>query len=57
MFQTNGEFDTKHHSTEELEVIDAIISRYKNISTWDLVEISHTEKGWMELHGNKGIIS
>lgn len=57
LFQTNGEFDTKQHSTEELEAIDAIISKYKNISTWDLVDISHTEKAWVELHNHKSVIS
>lgn len=57
LFQANLEFDTKYYSIEELETIDAIVNMFKNISSWDLVDISHKEKGWMELQSNKGIIS
>lgn len=57
LFQTTGEFDNKHYSADELETIDTIINKFKNTSSWDLVDISHKEKGWIELQGNKGIIS
>ena len=56
LFQTNSEFDSKYHSAEELETIDTIINKFKDTSSWDLVDISHNERGWMELHNNKGII-
>lgn len=57
LFLTSGQFDTKHYSLAELETIDTIISKFQNTSSWDLVDLSHKEKGWMELHGDKGIIS
>lgn len=57
LFQTIAEFDNNHFSSEELETIDIIINKFKNISSWDLVEISHKEKGWLELEAKKGIIS
>ncbi|TKK65431.1 DUF4065 domain-containing protein [Ilyomonas limi] len=57
LFQTNGEFDIKYHTQAELETIDLIISKFKNTSSWDLVDISHEEIGWKDLQENKGIIS
>ena len=57
VFQTTGEFDATYYNTEELETIETIISKFKNTSSWDLIDLSHKEKGWMELKAEKGIIS
>jgi len=42
--------------TEQI-IIDVISENFKDISTWDLVDLSHKEKGWIELHTEKQIIN
>ena len=40
----------------EKEIIENVIEKFKNTQTWDLVELSHTEKAWIELEKQRAII-
>ena len=55
-FYTDKEFNHSIFSTAELETIETIINKFKNTRTWDLVELSHKENGWIEQNKDKGII-
>jgi putative zinc finger/helix-turn-helix YgiT family protein len=56
LFVSEADFDTKLFSAEELETIKTIVEKFSNISSWDLVEISHEEKAWIELEANRSLI-
>ncbi|WP_373521887.1 type II toxin-antitoxin system antitoxin SocA domain-containing protein [Aquiflexum sp.] len=53
----NRLFNSEIFSTEELVTLDKIASKFKYISTRDIVEISHLEKGWLENKDGKQFIS
>ena len=57
LFETTGTFESKHFNAEELENIETIINKFRNTSSWDLVDLSHKEKGWMETQEKKEMIS
>jgi putative zinc finger/helix-turn-helix YgiT family protein len=42
---------------EELNSILKVVSLFKDTPSWDLVELSHQERAWVELNEIKGIIS
>lgn len=50
-------FDKKIFNESELKVLNEVYERFKNMSTEDLVELSHKEKGWIEENNKRGIIS
>lgn len=56
LFQASGQFENNRHTPQELETIETIISKFRDTSSWDMVDLSHKEKGWLELQSNKGII-
>lgn len=56
VFITEADFDPKLFTAEELETVSQIAKRFDNISTWDIVELSHEEKAWKELEANRELI-
>lgn len=50
-------FDLSFFEPEELETIHKIMEEFKDISSWDLVELSHLESAWKELHESSGMVS
>lgn len=53
---SEADFDKNLFSEQELETIEAIIARFADIPTWDIVELSHQEKAWKELEANRALI-
>lgn len=51
------DFNDKLFSEDELETIEFIHNKFKDVKTEDLVEKSHNEKGWLMEHNRKGLIS
>lgn len=56
VFLSNAEFDKSLFSDEELETIANIKVKFANMSTWDIVDLSHLEKAWKELEANRELI-
>jgi uncharacterized phage-associated protein len=56
-FSTNKSSDLSVFDQEELQTIEKIIENFRNTNSWELVELSHKEKAWIELNKNSGIIS
>jgi len=56
-FTTRNNFDDKVFLKEEIETINEVINTFRDIPSWDLVELSHKERAWIELEKTKGIIS
>jgi len=56
-FITQAEFDPSLFTKDEKRILDIIAETFKNISSWDLVDLSHKEQGWIDLHPNKEIIN
>lgn len=56
-FETESNFDENVFSEIEKKVIEIIINTFKDIPTWDLVEISHKEKSWIDLHSERKVIN
>lgn len=50
------EYDLSLFTESEQENINEIIDHFKDIPTWDLVDLSHKEKAWIDLNGTKEII-
>jgi putative zinc finger/helix-turn-helix YgiT family protein len=42
---------------EEIATIHQIVENFRDTSSWDLVEMSHKERAWIELNGSSGIVS
>jgi uncharacterized phage-associated protein len=57
VFLSEADFDKNLFTEQEKETIETIIERFANISTWDIVELSHQEKAWKELEANRELIS
>lgn len=55
-FITEQNFDANLFNEAEKSIIDSIINNFKNTSSWDLVELSHKEKAWIDLYSNKEVI-
>ncbi len=55
-FLTEKEYDSTLFSESEKSTIDAIINKFKNTRTWDLVDLSHKEKGWIDLKDERAVI-
>ena len=56
-FITEGNYDCNLFSKDEQLIIEIIADNFKNTSTWDMVDLSHKEKSWIELHNGKEIIN
>lgn len=56
IFVSEADFDKKLFNEEENETLATIIEKFANISTWDIVDLSHEEKAWKELEAKKGLI-
>ena len=56
VFISAADFDDNLFSGREKETIDLVIERFADISTWDIVELSHQEKAWKELEATRGLI-
>jgi uncharacterized phage-associated protein len=57
VFETSNSFDNSKFEQNELETLDIIIDKFKDFASWDLVDLSHNEKGWLDLNSQKGVIS
>jgi putative zinc finger/helix-turn-helix YgiT family protein len=57
LFTTEAEFESVLFTTEELETIESIVRQFKDTSSWDIVELSHSERGWKELEADRKLIS
>lgn len=44
-------------SEDELSTLDMVLHRFSKLSTAELIDISHEEKGWQECKAGKGVIS
>lgn len=56
VFISEADFDKKLFSEEEKKTLFTITEKFANISTWDIVELSHEEKAWKELEANRELI-
>lgn len=54
---SSSSFDESLFNEKELATINLIIEKFKDMGSWDIVELSHLEKAWIELKDNKEIIS
>lgn len=57
LFVPIHEFDNSIFSEAELKTLTKVVDKFKDISSWDLVDISHKEKSWIDLNANKELIS
>ena len=51
------DFDLSVFNPEELNSIKKVVGLFKDTPSWDLVELSHHERAWVELNKTKSIIS
>ncbi len=56
VFLSEADFDEKLFSEEEKETLAIITEKFANISTWDVVELSHLENAWKDLETNRELI-
>ena len=50
-------FNCELFSDMELAVLESVVSRFKEVSTKDIIEISHREKGWLDNKDDRKLIS
>lgn len=56
-FEPASMYDEQVFSENEMEAIVLITNQFKDMPSWDLVNLSHNEKAWIELNEQKEIIS
>lgn len=56
-FVAHAAFDEKLFTETEKLIMETLADVFKDTSSWDLVDISHKEIGWIELHPSREIIS
>jgi hypothetical protein len=57
IFKTDRIFEHTLFTEEEMATIDMVVKKFKDIPTWDIVELSHKEKSWRELEVDRKLIS
>jgi transcriptional regulator with XRE-family HTH domain len=57
VFLSEADFDKNLFTEQEKETIETIIERFADMSTWDIMDLSHQEKAWKELEANRKLIS
>ena len=57
IFTTEAQYEPGILAVAERDIVELIVDNFKNMSSWDLVDLSHTEKGWIELHTKKEVIN
>ncbi|PSL48694.1 putative zinc finger/helix-turn-helix YgiT family protein [Chitinophaga niastensis] len=50
-------FDSTVFSPEELTTLEMVLKKFKNVSTSDIIKISHEETAWLDNNHKKGEIS
>lgn len=50
-------FDDSLFNEIEIRILDTVVSKFKNLNTQEIVNISHEEKAWLENHIDRNIIS
>lgn len=55
-FKTERHFDINLFNETEKTIIECISANFKNTSSWDLVDLSHKEKAWIDLYSNRDLI-
>jgi len=55
--KTNKEFDVSSFTEEEMKSMVKVANRFKNVTTRDIILISHDETAWIENKTNEDIIS
>jgi len=53
---SNRRFNPELFTESELAVLEKITDKFKNISTSQIIELSHKEKGWLENNAERKII-
>jgi len=56
-FSAKKPSDLSVFNEEELQTINQIIEKFRNTNSWEMVELSHKERAWIELNKVAGIIS
>lgn len=56
-YQAIHKSDLSVFEEEELKTIDLISNLFKNIPSWELVDLSHKERAWVELKENREVVS
>jgi putative zinc finger/helix-turn-helix YgiT family protein len=56
-FTAKVQFDESVFSSIELESISRVIETFRNTSSWDIVDISHKETGWLDNNNDHNKIS
>lgn len=56
IFISDADFDKNLFNEQEIETIKRVIERFAEISTWDMVDLSHQEKAWKELAAGRELI-
>lgn len=51
------EFDSSLFTSKEIDMLNAVVARFENISSREISDISHLESAWTQNVGNKDIIS
>ncbi len=57
VFEVQTEGNIEVFTTEERETIETIIKKLKDISSWDLVDLSHQETAWKVLEAKHELIN
>jgi putative zinc finger/helix-turn-helix YgiT family protein len=56
VFLSEADFDKELFTEQEKETIETVTEKFADMSTWDIVELSHREKGWKELEASRELI-
>lgn len=55
--RTDRKFRNDHFTEAELNILDRVKTKFKNTKPYEIVEISHRERGWIENEKSRSFIS
>lgn len=57
VFRSLQEYDLSVFNEEEKIIIEKIVNNFKDVPSWDMVELSHKERSWIEMNESREIIN
>jgi uncharacterized phage-associated protein len=56
VFISEATFDQKLFTEAEMETLFVLTNKFGNMSTWEIVELSHKERAWKALESKRALI-
>lgn len=57
VFSTNEVYNPSIFTLQEQCTLDEVVNKFKDVSSWDIMQLSHKERSWIELSPKREVIN